>query len=212
MRAMLKSVLTAVSLVLVAGSALMVAAPLAAQAPGVDIRLNPRIGLYAPLTDLTEDSFGSYKLDNSLAVGLGVEFDFAMLPVGVRANLDYATSSSVDFEDTSFEDTNETTLLALVGDVVFRPLPRVVVLQPYLFAGAGIKQYDFSWEGADPDVIESESDGTFHIGGGLDFALGPMALNAEVSDYISSFEPEGASDSTLQHDVFVSIGFVIGLL
>lgn len=205
MRAVMKSVLTAASL-------LLVAAPLAAQAPGVDVRLNPRVGLYVPLTDLTEDAFGTYKLDNSLAVGLGVEFDFAMLPVGIRANLDYATSSSVDFEDASFSDTNETTLLALVGDVVFRPLPRVVVLQPYLFAGAGIKQYDFSWENADPDAIESESDGTFHIGGGLDFALGPVALNAEVGDYISSFEPEGATDSKLQHDVFVSIGFVMGLL
>jgi hypothetical protein len=135
-----------------------------------------------------------------------------MLPVGLRANLDYATSSSVDLEDGSIGDTNETTVLGLVGDLVFRPLPRVVVLQPYLFAGGGIKQYDFSWDDGGVGSLETESDATVHVGGGVDLGLGPMALNAELGDYISWFEPEGAPDSEMQHDLFITLGFTIGLL
>lgn len=207
MRALMKSVLTA-------GCLLLLAVPARAQAPGVDIRLNPRIGLYTPLTDLTDASstIEAAKLDNSLAIGLGIEFDFAMLPVGLRANLDYATSSSVNFENSSINDTNETTLLALTGDLIFRPLPRVVVLQPYLFAGGGIKKYDFSWDAASVETIENDSDPTIHLGGGLDFGLGPLALNAELGDYMSWFKPADGEDSTMQHDLFVTVGFSIGLL
>lgn len=203
-----KSALLAIVLVLTA-------VPVAAQAPGVDVRLNPRIGLYTPLTDLTSagTTADALKLDNSLAIGLGLEFDFVALPVGIRANLDYATSSSVDLEDGSLGDSNDATLLALVGDLIFRPLPRVVVLQPYLFGGAGLKQYDFSsFTVQGIESFESESDFTLHLGGGLDFGLGPLALNAEVGDYVSWFQPEGMDDSEMQHDLFITVGFAIGLL
>jgi hypothetical protein len=196
----------------------LIAAPVRAQAPGVDIRLNPRIGLYTPLTNLGEVTDGTataaLELDNSLALGLGLEFDFAALPFGVRANLDYASSSSVNFEDgPDISDTNEVTMLAVVGDVIYRPLPRVVVIQPYFFAGGGLKSYDFQFDNVgDEDFIDNETDPTFHLGGGVDFGFGPLALNAEISDYISSFEPEGSDDSEMQHDLFVTLGFSIGLL
>lgn len=188
---------------------LLVAAPVYAQVPGIDLKLNPRVGLYMPLTDLGEVGAETYKLDNSLAVGLGVELVLPALPFGIRANLDYATSSSVNLENGSIEDGNEVTLLALAGDLVFRPLPRLVVLQPYLFAGGGIKQYDIQSVG---DVgTTDESDPTLHVGGGLDFGLGPLALNAEIGDYISWFEIEGAEDSEMQHDLFLMVGFSIGM-
>ncbi|HEM46495.1 MAG TPA: hypothetical protein ENO23_05555 [Alphaproteobacteria bacterium] len=182
-----------------------------AQGPGIDIRLNPRIGLYTPLTSLGEVGTETFELDNSLAVGLGIELDIAALPFGIRANMDYATSSSVDLEEGSINETNETTLLAVAGDLVFRPLPRLAVLQPYLFGGAGLKQYDFSWEDTSREEFEDASDFALHVGGGLDFGLGPLALNAEVGDYISWFEPEGAEDSEMQHDLFLMLGFSIGM-
>ena len=52
---------------------------------------------------------------------------------------------------------------------------------------------------------------------GLDFGLGPLSLNAELSDYISWYDVvagiEGDSEeSTMQHDLFMTVGFAIGLL
>ena len=206
MRTLPKSAVTAVCL-------LGLAAPVAAQAPGVDLKLNPRIGLYTPLTDLNDSSPGdvvdTYKLDNSLAIGLGLQLDFGGA-WGVRANLDYATSSSVDTEDGSISDTNETTLLAVVGDLMWRPLPRIVVVQPYLFAGGGLKQYDFEFEGATPGEFEKQSDPTVHVGAGVDLGVGPINLNAELGDYISWLELT-EDDSKVQHDLFVMVGFSIGL-
>ena len=192
---------------------LAVAAPAAAQVPGVGLKLNPRIGLYVPVTDLGSTTTETVSLDNSLAVGLGAELSLPALPFGIRANLDYATGSKVNTETGGVEsEGTETTLLAVVGDLVFRPLPRIVVLQPYLFAGGGLKMYDFETE--DPGAFESESDPTIHLGFGLDFGLGPLSLNAELSDYISWFEVQAATDeeSEMQHDLFMTIGFAIGLL
>jgi hypothetical protein len=78
------------------------------------------------------------------------------------------------------------------------------VLQPYLLAGAGVKRY--SGEGDD------QSKFTGHVGAGADLKLGPIGLLAEINDYISSFEDETTGDSKLQNDVFISLGFRIGLL
>lgn len=192
----------------------LIASPALAQVPGIDIRLNPRIGIYTPVTELTADDaeFPNLKADNSLAVGLGIELDLPMLPVGVRANLDYATGSSVNFDEGELEESNEVTLLAVVGDLIFRPLPDVAIFSPYLFAGGGLKQYEFSFDqGAGVTGFENESDGTIHVGGGLDFGLGPAALNVELGDYISWYAITDDSDSEMQHDIFITAGFSIGM-
>jgi hypothetical protein len=204
MRTLLKSALAA-------GLVLTLAAPVRGQVPGIGLKINPRIGLYVPLTDLGEQTVGSttvtVAMESSLAIGLGLELDLPLVPVNFRANLDYATGSRVQEGDTA-GDGGETTLLALVADVVFRPLPRVVVAQPYLFAGGGFKQYDPT----DAQSFQSGSDPTIHLGAGLDVGLGPLAFNAELGDYLSWFQITEGADSKMQHDLFVTIGFSIGLL
>lgn len=198
-------------------------APAHAQAPGVDIRLNPRIGLYEPLSDLGEApqaaSDAATQLSGSLALGLGLELDLAVLPVGLRLNLDYGTGSQVEYGDEGFETQSgyETTVLAVVGDVMFRPIPRLIIAQPYFFAGGGLKQYDFEPTADDPvGTFQDTSDLTVHLGGGLDVGFGPLSLNAEIGDYISWWEQQnllgGNGDTQIQHDLFVTIGFAMGLL
>lgn len=194
-------------------------APAAAQAQLIDIRLNPRIGVYEPLSDLGEvrDAGSTIIAEQtgSLALGLGAELDIVLLPVNVRLNLDYATGSEIRRTEDGIERESgvESTLLAVVGDVIFRPLPSIIPLQPYVFVGGGLKQYDFEASGANViETFESESDPTLHLGGGVAFALGPIDLNAEVGDYISRFEFEDQdADSETQHDLFATIGFSIGL-
>lgn len=190
----------------------VVAAPARAQVPGVEFKLNPRIGLYAPLSsDLGDYSGETLEMQSSFAVGLGAELQLPALPFGIRANLDYATSTAVDTENGIGGEAPNATLLAVVGDLVFRPLPSLVVVEPYFFAGGGLKQYDFDTSSA-ADFSE-DSDPTIHLGGGLDFGLGPFGFNAELSDYISWFEiVNGGGDTQMQHDVFLTAGFSIGLL
>lgn len=193
-------------------------APAAAHAQLIDVRLNPRIGLYEPLSSLGEFREAGSTIvaeqSGSLALGLGAELSMALLPVNVRLNLDYATGSEVRRTDDGIERESgvESTLLAVVADVLFRPLPSIIPVQPYFFLGGGLKQYDF--EVTAPDLVDrfrSGSDPTLHLGGGVGFKLGAFELNAEVSDYISRFELEGDADSKIQHDLFATIGFSIGL-
>lgn len=187
---------------------LAMAAPVAAQAPGVDLKINPRIGLYAPLTDLanapTAAGTVAAEKTGSLALGLGAELGLAGLPFNLRANLDYVTGSEIDAAG-SVVDGVDTKILMLAGDLVFRPLPKLILIQPYLYAGGGLRQYDFDTD------IEDASDPMIHLGGGVDLSLGPLALNAEVGDYISWFEVTD-TESEVQHDLFVSVGLVFGLL
>lgn len=195
-----------------------VAADAGAQVPGISVQLVPKIGAYLPVSDLAEAQSGAQtiakELEASLAIGLGVELDLPMLPVNLRGNLEYATGSEVSSEGVGAE-ANETTLLVVVGDVVFRPLPRIVVVQPYLLAGAGLKRYDFDIQEGTATAFDDESDFTFHLGVGVDIKLGPIALLAEVSDYISKFEPAngttGESESKTQNDLFGMVGFKVGL-
>lgn len=205
--------------------ALLFTGPAAAQVPGIGLELIPKVGFYTPAADLAtaSDALGEIVDDRggSLAVGLALDFSAPLAPVSFRVGFDYVTSSEFTYADTTgaggLEASGEQTMLALAGDIVLRPLPRLVVLQPYLLAGAGVKRYDFSFteSAGDTDIDEvfpeSQTDFTLHAGVGLDLGLGPIALVAELSDYISWYEAEGAEDSEMQNDIFVMAGIRVGL-
>jgi hypothetical protein len=191
-----------VPIAIVASCLALFAVPVDAQV----LKVNPRIGMYVPLTDLGEIAGEAVALDHSLALGLGLELGIPFLPFNVRANLDYASDVAVTQEGID-EDAGRTTLLAVVADAVFR-LPRFVLVQPYLFAGGGLKQYDF--DTADTSSFRDSSDPTLHLGGGLDLGLGSFSLNAEIGNYISWYELQ-QGDSQIQHDVFIMIGFSVGM-
>ncbi|MGK7311930.1 MAG: outer membrane beta-barrel protein [Candidatus Longimicrobiales bacterium M2_2A_002] len=199
---------TILETVLAAACLLTLAAPAAAQAPGVELKLNPRVGAYVPLTDFSEVTSGiDTERTGSLALGLGAELGLGGLPFNLRANLDYVTGSEIDAAGTTIDGV-DTRILMVAGDLVFRPLPKLILIQPYLYAGGGLRQYDFDTD--DTQALEDASDPMIHLGGGLDLSLGALALNAEIGDYISWYEVQD-SDSETQHDLFVSVGLVFGL-
>ena len=179
-------------------------APAYAQLPGININLGARAGAFMPMSALVDDALGEVKLKSGLGIGAHIELDLPLSPINVRANVEAALGAKV--EEDGVETGDEVDVIALTGDLVFRPLPRIVVVQPYFLAGAGIKKY--SAEGA----VEDENDFTGHIGAGVDFKLGPLAVLVEANDYISSFKVGDAGESKLQNDVFVAVGFRIGML
>lgn len=202
-----------------AGVALM-AAPASAQVPGLELSVLPKVGFYSPASDLAaaQDALGEVVDDRggSLALGLALELGVPLTSLGVRVGFDYVTGSEFTYEgEAAVEATAEQTMLAITGDVVLRPIPRLLIVQPYLLAGAGVKRYDFSFDedaGTDIEAAfpESETDFTVHAGIGVDLGIGPIALIAELSDYISWYET-GADESEMQNDLFLMAGIRLGL-
>jgi hypothetical protein len=198
--------------------------PAAAQVPGLDVQLLPKVGFYAPAADLqaASDAAGEIVDDRggSLALGLALELGVPLTSLSVRVGFDYVTASEFTYADTTgadIEANGEQTMLAIAGDVILRPIPKLLIVQPYLLAGAGVKRYDFSFadaaDGSDVEEAfpESETDFTVHAGLGVDVGLGPIALVAELSDYVSWYEAEGADGSEMQHDLFIMAGLRVGL-
>ena len=203
---------------------LVSAGPAAAQVPGLEVQLVPKVGFYSPAADLeaAADAAGEIVDDRggSLALGLALDMGLPLAPLNLRVGFDYVTASEFTYADTTgadVETSGEQTMLAIAGDVILRPIPRLLIVQPYLLAGAGVKRYDFSFadaaDGSDVEDAfpESETDFTLHAGIGLDASIGPVALIAELSDYVSWYEAEGAEGSEMQHDLFIMAGVRVGL-
>jgi hypothetical protein len=184
------------------------AGSVAAQVPGVGVRLVPKVGMYRPLGDLTELAGGA-KTKDHLSVGIGAELKLPIVPINVRANVEYLPHTDVmsdaDVRVGSVSMTN------LVADLMFRPLPGIIPVSPYLFAGGGVKKYDFrDFSTAILNSSDNSTEPALHVGAGVEFKLGVTGLVVEVGDYISRFERAGKSK--LQNDGFASLGVRVGLL
>ncbi|MHB1170715.1 MAG: hypothetical protein ACYC28_15675 [Longimicrobiales bacterium] len=188
--------------------ALAVAAP--AQAQG-RLTITPLIGGYIPGNDVHDLQTGAEEVtvDKEAALGLGLNVELGWL----RGSLAYASGATVNVEDigdpTLEGEIGEGSVLAIAAGVVLRPLPRLIVVQPYLVGGAGLKRTDYDWEtdGAADAFPEDQSDFTLHVGVGADISLGPVGLVVEVTDFISN---EG-NDSFGRHDAFGMLGLKFGL-
>jgi hypothetical protein len=192
-------------LILLGAMVALSAGPAAAQVPGVDLILAPRAGLYMPLSSLVEESESPERqIKGGVAFGVSAELDLPASPINFRAGVDASFGRALEGPGA----TGKADVRSATVDIVFRPLPRLVVLQPYLLAGGGFKWYTFKDA---PSDMEDRRDLTGHFGAGVDLKLGSIGLVAEVGDYISSFMSESGS-KRLQNDVFLMAGLRVGLL
>lgn len=96
-------------------------------------------------------------------------------------------------------------VLAAAADLVIRPIPRLLVLQPYLLGGLGYKRRTFpdGLAAAYPALADDRHDLAFHLGVGTDLMFGRrVGLAVEVTDFITS----GDVDELGRHDVFAAVG------
>jgi hypothetical protein len=183
---------------------------LAAQLPGVGLNVFPRVGTYRPANSLAESGGSEARLQNGRALGLSAELQLPLLPLHLRGNVDYVLATAGEVNDVEYDSDN--TILILSADLVYRLLPSISPVQPYLLAGAGMKKYNFDNSFATALFSFPDQDNfTVHLGGGLGVKLGPLSVIGEVSDFVSRFEAQETGDRKLQNDLFAMVGVRFGL-
>lgn len=182
-------------------AAAALAVPAAARAQGVSV--TPTVGIYIPASDLyhlrDEAQNASVEKEGTFAMGLNVEFG------SLRGSLAYASGAQVNDRGVQNRDNiGEGKVLAVAGDFVFRPIPRIIIVQPYLLLGAGLRRADYSYDddGVGNAFPKEQSDFAFHAGIGADVMLGRIGIVAEFTDFIAQ-EPTGDWN---QHDAFGFVG------
>jgi len=197
---------------LAAATALFSATPAEAQ-----VRLIPQVGLYAPVTDLNPGLGGAQEIgkkESTLALGLALDTRSSSV-FGVRLGGMYGSSSDVPIRGVGCDLCEaRSSVLALTGAVVIRPLPGLPLLRPYGLLGAGGKWYNFEAPAGEDelqDLLDTAPRLAFQVGAGVELNLGVISLNLELSDYVSSYEVEGlGSGAERQHDMVFSVGLVLG--
>ena len=172
------------------------ALPRASQAQGISI--TPQIGVYVPANSVSglrsaADSI-SVKREGTLALGVNVDFGF------LRGSVAYASAAKLTKTGVSGQSQiGDGKLLTAAGDLVLRPIPRIFI-QPYLLAGAGLRNANYSYDaqGVTNAFPKSQSNFALHAGVGADLMLGPIGISAEISDFIS----KNSADEWKQHDAF----------
>lgn len=200
---------------LVLAVAALAAYPSSALAQG-GIRLIPQVGLYAPVSDLGTAADGAVEIgkrESTLGFGLALELA-ARRTVSFRLNGVYGTESEVPVDVVGCTDCSaRSTVAAVTGSAVFRPLPNLIVVQPYLQAGGGLKRYDFDEDDARAEGVDAfvsdQNELTGQLGLGLEFGVLGFRMLIELSDFISGFDTEGGEGET-QHDFFLTVGIPLG--
>lgn len=180
--------------------------PAAARAQSISV--TPAIGVYIPASDLYDlrDEAQQITVDKEGTLALGLNVEAGML----RGSVAYASGAQLNQRGVqNQDDIGEGKLLAVAADLVLRPIPRLIIVQPYLVAGAGLRREDFSYEddGIGNALPSDQSDFALHAGLGLDVSLGRLGLVAEVTDFIT----QDQEDKWDQHDAFGFVGLKLRL-
>jgi hypothetical protein len=199
-------------------TAVAAAALLAPASASAQFRVIPQVGLYMPFSDLPSPSEGIEvgKKDATLAFGVALELGTPDA-VSFRINLLHATDSEVPVEGVGCQaDCARSTLSAGTATLALRPIPNLVLVQPYFLLGGGVKRYDFTQDDLENEgleaVLNDQNQLTGHLGVGAEVNLGLARLTGELGGLVSQFDTEDdlAESDDLQWDLFLTVGLVIG--
>lgn len=193
---------------------LAAAAPLHAQ--GAGLRLTPRIGVYSPAGALTEHT----EIENALVAGIAAELLLPDIFFDLRLTFDHVTRTDLLVRGTPPESRlGRIALTAITAGVVLRPFPAALLLEPHFVAGLGVKRYDLDIEpvpapppagGEFGNSLDSSRRFTLHAAIGFGIPAGPVRVQVEFSDYISTFV-DGFGESRLQNDLVATLGIGVRL-
>lgn len=179
----------------------------AATAQGVSV--TPMVGAYVPGGSFGEirQAASDVEREREGAFGLGLNVELGWL----RGSFAYATGAQINESGVADRDNlGKGSVLVGTADLVIRPIPRLLVVQPYIVAGGGLKNQNFDYDD-DTDVSDAfprdDTDPTLHIGIGADIMLGSLGIVAEISDFIS----RNNDDKWKVHDAFGFVGLKLRL-
>jgi hypothetical protein len=187
------------SLTLIAAASVALAA--LTTAPAAHAQLSILAGGYVPASDVHSVTSGAQTVaeqrKGTLSLGANLELGF------LRVSGAYASGTTI--QNANRQDVGKGNVLGLAGDLVIRPLPRLLV-QPYIVAGAGQKYYKYD-ENSTFTSGTSRHDFSLHGGLGADLKLGGLGVMAELTDFVS----KDASDKWNVHDAFLMVGLKLGM-
>lgn len=206
--------------------ALLVVPHLRAQ---TSVRLLPQVGAYSPLSELGEvredgeTLISAGRRSSSLAWGLGLEVGPATSGTSFRGHLGYGTNSEIPVGGFECPACSARSTLVTGGvAAVFRPIPRLVLVQPYFLLGAGLKRYDFDVRNADGDswrrLFRDQTRPSGQLGVGLEASILGFRTQWELNGYVSRYrggDSNGSSDGSglsqsLQTDFFFTLSIPLG--
>lgn len=171
-------------------------------AAGAQVALTPLVGGYIPASNVNQVTGSAQNIaktrDGTLALGLNL--DLASM---FRVSALYASGTTL--KNANRQDIGKGKVGAVAGDLVIRPLPRILV-QPYIVAGAGEKFYKYDQSTTLASGGDKQSF-ALHGGLGADLMLGPIGAVAELTDFVS----KGADDKWNVHDAFLMLGLKLRL-
>lgn len=205
------------AVVLVATLVGPLAAPATLSAQRAD--LIPQLGFFTGLSSLgtAEDgagaSFALGERERGFAYGVAAQFG-SDTPAGLRGSVLFGTGSDIPVSGPGCAPdpcSVEQNVRAFAAALVVRPLPSLILIRPYLLAGAGWKRFGFDDAeleavGLD-DAIEDQTKGAWQLGAGVELGLGLTSVVVEINDFISGFSvQEDRGDGKTQHDLFLTVG------
>ncbi len=221
----------ALPLGLAAGGALLLTlfvGPSPAEAQ-TSVRLLPQVGAYSPLGELGEirsngeTAIGAGRRSSTLAWGLGLEAGPARAGTSLRLHLGYGTNSEIPVWGLECQGCSaRSTLLTANAAAVLRPIPRLVLVQPYLMVGAGVKRYDFEVQDMEGerwrDLLRDQTRPAGQLGLGVEASLLGLRTQWELNGFVSRFQ-EGSNGSgpgssnngsSLQTDLILTLSIPLG--
>lgn len=174
--------------------------PITRDSPRVSLTLIPRIGAFLSGVSTLEaipNAAGRAPQNEESVLTWGGSLAFGSRdgPVNLRLTAARTAGSLASTEDTdgSSPQAARERILALTGDLVVRPVPRLL-LQPYVIGGMGTRRLSVSTE-EDPNW-----DLAAQVGLGVDVRLDDVTLGLEFVDYMTGLP---GTDGDLQHDTFI---------
>jgi len=193
------------------------------------IRLLPQVGAYSPLAELGEirdngeTVIGAGRRSSTLAWGLGLEAGPGQEGTSYRLHVGYGTNSEIPVWGLECEGCSaRSTLLTANAAAVLRPIPRLVLVQPYFVLGAGVKRYDFETRDMEGerwrDLFRDQTRPAGQLGIGAEVSLIGLRTQWELNGFISRFQegsngngPDSSNgDSSLQTDLFFTLSIPLG--
>lgn len=171
------------------------------------VSITPQVGVYVPANSVNglRSAGDSIRVSREGTLALGLNIDLGV----IRGSVAYASAAKLNRKGVSGQsEIGNGKLLAVAGDLVLRPIPRLIVIQPYLLVGAGLRNANYSYDaGISNSFPKSDRDFALHAGVGADLMVGPIGVSAEITDFIS----KDAADKWKQHDGFGFVGLRLKL-